>query len=72
MKIISAEITPVDMNNFVYRSSINAVFEDGTKATVLSFYPDEVRFTAEEVVGKTEGEVRQLFLDKDRAYLLSP
>jgi hypothetical protein len=39
---------------------------------VVEYYPDEIQFSPEEVIGKTEAEARQLKLKKDREYLLSP
>ena len=35
----------------------------------FEYYPDEVSFAAEEFIGLTEDEARQLFGRKDRAYL---
>jgi hypothetical protein len=72
MKIASARISPVDMKNFKFQAHVVATFEDGTERIVVEYYPDEIQFSPEEVIGKTESEVRQMKLRKDREYLLSP
>lgn len=38
---------------------------------LFSYYPDEIQFSADEFVGLTLGEARQLFRDRDIAYLQS-
>jgi hypothetical protein len=38
---------------------------------LLTYFPDEISFTASELLGKTVAEARQLHYDKDRAYLRS-
>ena len=38
---------------------------------VLEFYPDEISFTPEEIIGKTIIEVHTLKFKKDRLYLQS-
>lgn len=50
---------------------IEAVLDDGTRGTVLTFYADELTFTADEVTGLTVDEVHTLFTAKDIAYLRS-
>lgn len=72
MKITSARISPVDMKNFKFHSHVVATFEDGTERIVAEYYPDEIDFSADEVIGKTEAEVRRMKVEKDKAYLLSP
>jgi len=46
-----------------------ATFEDGTKKSLFSFYPDEVSFRESEFVGLTEEDAHTLFQQKDRPYL---
>lgn len=43
--------------------------EDGIETKAFDFYPDEVTFTAAELVGLTLEECRALKLAKDRSYL---
>jgi hypothetical protein len=38
---------------------------------LLSYYDDEISFTAEELVGLTVDEARQLHFEKDKAWLQS-
>jgi len=53
------------------KAEVHATFDDGTTKRVLSFYDDELSFTAEEFIGLTEEEVHNLFHKKDVAYLQS-
>lgn len=71
-KITSARIVPSDPREGRFQAEIFARFgEDSEEKRVLSFYDDELSFTAEEVVGLTMEEVGDLFCRKDSAYLRS-
>jgi hypothetical protein len=48
-----------------------ATFEDGSRKSLFSFYPDEVSFRASEFVGLTEEEAHSLHQQRDTAYLRS-
>ena len=67
--IVSCEISPLPVVLGDPLPRVSATFDDGTKAVLFEYYPDEVSFKADEFVGLTEDEARQLFGRKDRAYL---
>jgi hypothetical protein len=52
---------------------INVTFEDGsTIEGLIRFYPDEVTFTADEIVGLTADQARELHRKKDIEWLQAP
>jgi len=53
------------------KTEVHATFDNGTTKIVLTFYDDELSFTAEEFIGLTEEEAHNLFHKKDVAYLQS-
>jgi len=57
--------------NMFDRSFITATFDNGENKELFDFYPDEVMFSSNEFVDKTEEEARHLFFVKDKAYLKS-
>ena len=73
MKITDAFITamprPMPQGMFDPMPEVIATFEDGTRKSLFSFFPDEVSFRASEFVGLTEEEAHSLFQQKDIAYL---
>jgi len=75
MKITDAIITPMPRpmpeGMFDPMPEVVATFEDGTKKSLFSFYPDEVSFRESEFVGLTEEEAHSLFQQRDHAYLRS-
>ena len=75
MKITSVSITsmprPMPQGMFDPMPEVIATFEDGTRKSLFSFFPDEVSFRASELVGLTEEEAHSLFQKKDTAYLRS-
>ena len=75
MKITDAIITPIPRRMphgmFDPMPEVIVTFEDGTRKSLFSFYPDEVSFRASEFVGLTEEEAHSLFQRKDTAYLRS-
>jgi hypothetical protein len=50
---------------------VTATFEDGTTKELFRFYPDEIQFSENELVGLTEKEAKELRTKKDIAYLQS-
>lgn len=70
-KIVSATIGPMPKSFFDAMPKVTATFDDGTVKDLFSFYPDELSFTEQEFVNKTEEEARRLFHDKDVRYLRS-
>jgi hypothetical protein len=75
MKIKSVTITamprPMPLGMFDPMPEVIATFEDGTRKSLYSFFPDEVSFRASEFVGLTEEEAHSLFQQKDITYLRS-
>ncbi len=73
MKIIDAFITPMPrpmpLGMFDAMPEVIATFEDCSRKSLFSFYPDEVSFRASEFVGLTEEEAHSLFQQRDTAYL---
>jgi len=52
-------------------TTINAMFDDGSREDILSFYEDEISFSEYELVGMTKSEASMLQFKKDKAYLQS-
>jgi hypothetical protein len=71
MKITKANITAMPKSMFDPMPEVQAEFEDGSKKTLFSFYPDEISFTESEFIGLTEEQARELKGKKDRTYLRS-
>ena len=72
MKIVSATVGPFPKSMFdLVMPEVTVKFEDGTEKVLFSFYPDELCFRAEEFVGLTEREARELRRRRDVAYLRS-
>ena len=73
MKITDAFITsmprPMPLGMFDPMPEVIATFEDGSKKSLFSFFPDEISFRPSEFVGLTEEEAHSLFQKKDTAYL---
>lgn len=68
-KIVSCSIGPYPQSLLDPMPSVVATFEDGATKKLFWFYPDELSFSEEELIGLTEAEARHLKLEKDRAYL---
>ena len=71
MKITSATISALPTGFLDPMPKVTATFEDGSTKELFEFYPDEISFRAEEFVGLTEVEARELKRQKDTAYLRS-
>lgn len=65
MKIIRARITMGPM------PTVFATTEDGVEHRLFDYYPDEIRFDAEEFIGLTIAQAHHLHYERDRAYLRS-
>ena len=51
---------------------VSVVFDDGSSDDkFIIYYPDEIYFTADEFIGLTETEARDLFHQRDLNYLRS-
>jgi len=51
---------------------VRAIFDDGSRKDLFSFFPDEIQFDEGELVGLTEWEAHALRSRKDAAYLRRP
>lgn len=70
MKIVKCKITQQPKTFFDPMPKVIATFEDGSKKELFSYYPDEISFTEQEFIGKTEDEARRLKFEKDKDYLI--
>lgn len=71
-KITRVQIVPAVPAQGIWVNKILGVLEGDTNMMLLlEYYPDELRFTPEEILGKTLEEVRHLHFLKDKAYLQS-
>ncbi len=52
-----------------FKARVLAKWDDGSESIALSYYDDELRFSEEEFIGKTQQEVDDLFYERDRVYL---
>ena len=66
-KIISAEIAKKGR----YQNVLLATLEDGEEVEVFCFFPDELRFSASEFVGRTLRNAKDAYYEADVAYLRS-
>lgn len=70
-KIASADVGKMPESLFDSMPKVTVTYEDGEEETLFSYYPDEIRFSPHEFVGKTRAEAFQLRHKKDVAYLQS-
>lgn len=70
-RITAVDIGPMPQTMFDERPRVTATFEDGTTKELFRFYPDEIQFSENELVGLTEKEAKELRTKKDIAYLQS-
>ena len=71
-KIVSCEIGPYPKSIMdLVMPKVKATFDNGEQKVLFSFYPDEIKFSAGEFIGLSEGEAWDLFHKKDVAYLRS-
>ena len=52
--------------------SVVAVFDDGSRRVLFTFFPDEYTFTADDFLGLTEAEAREVRNRRDIQYLQQP
>ena len=65
MKIVNTFFNRIDYG----RMQITVETEDGTHETIFSYYPDELSFHQDELIGLTIPEARDLFVRKDTKFL---
>jgi hypothetical protein len=71
LKIVTARITPLPKKLFDPMPEVHVTLEDGSEQMLFSYYPDEISFHANEFVGLTVDQAKQLKVKKDVAYLRS-
>jgi hypothetical protein len=71
--IIAARITAMPKEMFDPMPMVMVKYEDDptTEYVLFEYYPDEIRFSAEEFIGLTDDQARSLKFTKDREYLRS-
>lgn len=69
--IITPYPRPMPEGMFDDMPSVIAIYDDGTKETLFSFYPDETTYTASEFKGLTRIQAHALRHAKETAYLRS-
>jgi hypothetical protein len=62
---------PMPEGLFDEMPTVSVVFSDGSEEDLFQFYPDEIDFSEEELIGLTREEVSELRRKKDREYLQS-
>ena len=68
MKIIKARITEMPKNWLDPMPKVMATTEDNVEHELFSYYPDEISFTAQEFIGLTIAEGKDLRRKKDLNY----
>lgn len=70
-KIVKAQISALPQGFADPLPEVTVTTEDGATGVLFTYYPDEISFTPEELVGLTVREAHALRLRKDVAYLQS-
>ena len=71
-KINQVELRKVPIMGTMHTINVIVTTEDNKEPQkIFSYYPDEISFTEEEIIGLTIEEANQLRHDKDVAYLRS-
>ena len=70
MKITAARITDMPKHMFDKMPEVWVTI-DGKEEMLFSFYPDEISFSPDELIGLTKKEASQLKFDKDKEFLQS-
>lgn len=67
---INVVFTLPRVGSFEFKAKMFIEFTDSS-ATTIEYYHDEIRFSRSEIIGKTLNEIRELYREKDIAYLRS-
>lgn len=62
---------PMPVGMFDPEPKVTVTYEDNSTEALFSFYPDEIRFSADEFTGLTRDEALALRQKKDKQYLQS-
>lgn len=69
-KIIKCRFTPMPKSLFDAMPQIYVILEgESNEQFLFDYYPDEISFTENEIIGKTMSECRTLKFQKDKNYL---
>lgn len=71
MKIVDCFITAMPKSIFDAMPEVCVTFDDGSKKSLFSFYPDEIQFEPVEFIGLTEDQARLLRFKRDVRYIQS-
>jgi hypothetical protein len=67
-----AEATIVEASSGLgLRYAVEVVFDDGEHQRLFSYFPGEIQFTEDELIGLTADEATELHFRRDLAYLRS-
>jgi hypothetical protein len=69
MKIKSVTISKMPDSICDKLPVVTAIYEDGSSEELFDFYPDEISFTPEELVGLSFSEALDLKVKKDKEFL---
>jgi len=69
MKIIKARITAQPKSFFDPMPQVYVTLEDGNEQFLFEYYPDEISFTEQELIGLTIKESITLKFNKDKKYM---
>lgn len=60
---MTGKITAVKVEHFYGEDQYTATYEDGTEEFLFGALPSELRFTAEDLIGKTSDEASAMFCE---------
>ena len=69
MKVKEAYIGSMPMHLFDPMPSVTVMYENGVEEKLFEFYPDEISFKREELIGLTKEEILKLRHNKDVSFL---
>lgn len=73
-RITTVQFVPYDINRYgttFHQTEIIAYWQDGSFSLLFSYYEDEIKFRADELIGLTRAEAIALRHQKDKEYLQS-
>ena len=56
---------------FAPKPKVKVQFDNGEEKTLFEFYPDEISFSENELIGLTEEAAHRLRFEKDKKYIQS-
>lgn len=70
--VLSVDIEHSDIRKLRFKARATAVWSDATKGVCLEWFDDELNFVEADFIGKTQEEIIQLFMQRDKEYLQAP